>query len=150
VSAQPVELELDLAELLPSWVRSLRAKHRADRTIADYLKAAEALLRWLEELGHPTIPAAITKAHLEEYMGTEIERTSPATAASAYRRLQQLFRWLFEEGEMVGDLGDGRVVVKVSGGVHGGARRVRGEVTGEDQLPPPRRKAVEALDGLEG
>src|SRR3546814_5878384 len=34
------------------------------------------------------------------YIVTEIDRTSPSTAASAFRRLQQLFRWLEDEGEI--------------------------------------------------
>lgn len=90
----------DLLALLPSWERGLRARRRAPRTIGDYLKAATDLAAWLPQQGMPTDPASITREHIEAYIVHELGRTSPTTTASAYRRLQQLFKWLTEEGEI--------------------------------------------------
>lgn len=89
-----------LVDLLPSFERSLRARRRSERTIADYTGAARQLEAWLAAQGMPTAVDAIAREHVEAYIVAELERTSPSTAASAYRRLQQVFRWLAEEGEI--------------------------------------------------
>ena len=43
---------------------------------------------------------AIHREHVEAFLADILERFKPATAASKYRSLQQLFRWLLEEGEI--------------------------------------------------
>jgi integrase len=97
-----------LLGLLPSWERSLKAKRKSDRTIADYLTDATRFCEWLTAQGMPVDPTAITREHVETFIVSELERVSertgeklkPGYVASAYRRLQQLFAWLDDEGEI--------------------------------------------------
>ncbi|MGI8798566.1 MAG: tyrosine-type recombinase/integrase [Pseudonocardia sp.] len=102
----------DLAELLPDWRRHLRAANRAESTVQRYEKDARRLLSFLRETGMPTRATAITREHLEHFfaheqgrprqrpLGGQAKTISPATVAGAYRSLQQLWRWLDEEGEV--------------------------------------------------
>ena len=48
----------------------------------------------------PTAVASIKREHLEAFIAAELARTSPSSAATRYRSLQQFFRWLDEEGEI--------------------------------------------------
>ena len=50
----------------------------------------------------PQTVTALTREHVESYIEAVLDRTSASTAAGHYRRLQQLFRWLDEEGEIGG------------------------------------------------
>lgn len=99
-----------ITALLPSWERSLRAKKLSPRTVADYVKDARAFADWLAEQGMPTDPTAIHREHVEAFIvdrlnGVKTKKDGTTTplsssyAASYYRRLKQLFRWLHEEGE---------------------------------------------------
>lgn len=72
----------------------------APSTIASYLKVGENLLAWLQEAGMPTGAGAIAGEHLEAFLAALTERLSPATVAKHYRSMQQLFRWLVEDGEI--------------------------------------------------
>ena len=85
-----------LNELIPSWVRHLRARNLAPRTIKSYEGSA-----WEFAIACADPKAdEITQAMLEEYFEALMKRTSASNAATSYRRLQQLFRWLLEEGEI--------------------------------------------------
>jgi site-specific recombinase XerD len=90
----------DLHALLPSWRRHLRAANLAPRTIISYLAAGDALDAFLLERGMPTAVAAIRREHIEAFIESLLERKSANTAANRYRSLQQLFRWLLDEGEI--------------------------------------------------
>ena len=48
----------------------------------------------------PTAVPSIRREHVEAFIVAELERTSPSSAATRYRSLQQLFKWLDDEGEM--------------------------------------------------
>lgn len=48
----------------------------------------------------PTDVADLTRDHIEAYLVHLRERTSASTAATRYRGLRQLFKWLEEEGEI--------------------------------------------------
>jgi site-specific recombinase XerD len=48
----------------------------------------------------PTDVTAIRREHVEAFIEDVLARHRPATAATRYRDLQQLFRWLLEEGEI--------------------------------------------------
>jgi len=48
----------------------------------------------------PQRVADIRREHVEDYIIAIGDRHSPATTATRYRALQQLFRWLLEEGEV--------------------------------------------------
>src|SRR3954470_18754495 len=90
----------DLAVLLPDWRTHLRSRNVAPSTIASYLKVGDNLLVWLREAGMPTSAAGIAREHLEAFLAALSDRVSPATVAKHYRSLQQLFRWLVEDGEV--------------------------------------------------
>lgn len=90
-----------LHALIPSWERSLRAANRAPRTIDAYLDAARQLEAFLTSRGMPVAVDAIAREHIEAFLADTLARgLSASTAAGYYRRLQQLFRWLDEEGEI--------------------------------------------------
>lgn len=89
-----------LADLLPSWRITLRAQNKAPRTITAYLDAGEAFLAFLVASGMPTAVALLRREHVETYLAELADRSTAATVAGHYRRLQQLFRWLTEEGEV--------------------------------------------------
>lgn len=101
----------DLSELLPDWRRHLRAANRAESTVRRYEKDARAFLAFLASNGMPTRADAITREHLEHFLADEQSRPrrrrrgeasviAPATVAGTYRSLQQLWRWLVDEGEV--------------------------------------------------
>lgn len=106
--AQPVPLD-DLSELLPDWVRSLRAARKSPKTINIYRNAGLALLDFLRTEQLPTRVTEITRAQLEAYFVELSERPhqrkpgqrlSPSYISQQYRALQQLFKWLVIEGEI--------------------------------------------------
>ena len=90
----------DLSGLLPSWARHLRAENKSPRTVQSYLEAAEQFLAFLRQAGMPTEAAKLRREHVEAFEESLLERWRPATAATRHRSLQQLFRWLEEEGEI--------------------------------------------------
>ncbi len=90
----------DLTVLLPDWRTHLRARNVAPRTIASYLEVGRNLLTWLAEVGMPTTASGVRREHLEAFLAALGDRVSAATVAKHYRSLQQLFRWLVEDGEI--------------------------------------------------
>src|SRR4051794_14858047 len=89
-----------LADLLPDWQVHLRAKNRRPQTIASYLVVGRTFLDYLTAHGMPTNAGGITREHIEAYIADTLDRVAPATAAKHYRSLQQLFRWLVDDGEI--------------------------------------------------
>jgi len=89
-----------LADLLPSWDRSLRAANKAPRTRQGYAEAARGLNAFLEANGMPTEVAKLRREHVEHFIAHLVQTYKPATAANRFRSLQQLFKWLEEEGEV--------------------------------------------------
>src|SRR5258708_2723051 len=90
-----------LAALIPSWRRSLNAEHKSARTIQSYDEAARQFVAFLEATGMPQAVASIHREHVEAFLvGLRESGLSPSTAANRYRSLQQLFRWLEDEGEI--------------------------------------------------
>jgi len=98
----------DLKTLLPSWQRHLRAANLSPRTITAYLSTGETLVRFLRAAGMPTAASGIRREHLETFIEDQLARFQPSTAATRYRDLRQLFRWLLDEGE-TSSTGAGRV-----------------------------------------
>jgi site-specific recombinase XerD len=90
----------DLAVLLPDWRTHLLSRNVALSTISSYLTVGENLLRHLRQHGMPTTANGVRREHLEAFLAALTERVSPATTAKHYRSLQQLFRWLVEDGEI--------------------------------------------------
>src|SRR4051794_8277601 len=66
-----VRTSRSLDALVPSWTRHVRAANLSPRTVQSYAEAARRL---------------------------GVANWRPATAAVRYRSLQQLFRWLIDEG----------------------------------------------------
>jgi site-specific recombinase XerD len=89
-----------LSALLPSWARHLRAENKSPRTVQSYLEASGQFVAFLATRGLPTDAAGIRREHVEAFEDALLTRWKPATAASRHRSLQQLFRWLAEEGEI--------------------------------------------------
>ena len=89
-----------LADLIPSWERSLRAANKAPRTRQGYAEAARRLNAFLEANGMPTQAAKLRREHVEHFIDHLVQTYKPATAANRFRSLQQLFKWLEEEGEV--------------------------------------------------
>jgi site-specific recombinase XerD len=91
----------DIRVLLPSWRRHLRAENRLPRTVQSYLEAALQFQDFLVQQGMPTVVAALTREHVEAFLEHLADRgLKPNTVAIRYRSLQQLFRWLEEDGEI--------------------------------------------------
>lgn len=90
----------DLDELLHDWTRHLRATNRAPSTISSYLRVGESFVDYLRTAGMPTSASAVTREHVESFIADLADRVSAATVAKHYRSLQQLFRWLVEDGEI--------------------------------------------------
>jgi site-specific recombinase XerD len=90
----------DLEVLVRDWQVHLRAKGRSVATISSYLTVADAFRNYLLMQGMPTSAAAVSREHVEHYLAAMRDRVSPATCAKHYRSLQQLFRWLVDDGEI--------------------------------------------------
>jgi site-specific recombinase XerC len=90
----------ELTVLLPSWRLHLEASNMSPRTIRAYTDDGALLAAFLAARGMPTAVLSIRREHVEAFIVAELERTSPSSAATRYRSLQQLFNWLDDEGEI--------------------------------------------------
>jgi site-specific recombinase XerD len=90
----------DLGGLLTDWRRHLRATNKAPSTIVSYANCATALLDYLIAHGMPTGASNVGREHIEAFLADLGDRCSPATTAKHYRSLQQLFKWLVDDGEI--------------------------------------------------
>jgi site-specific recombinase XerD len=100
MSAVNTSLNDTIEDLLDDWRVHLRARNRRPETIKSYTVVASAFAGYLRSIGHPDTPAAIKREHVEAYLADMSDRVSAATVAKHYRSLQQLFRWLTEDGEI--------------------------------------------------
>jgi site-specific recombinase XerD len=91
---------IDIPALLPSFQRSLKAANRSPRTIQSYTEAAEQLADFLVRAGMPTAVSSIRREHVEAFIVDLQSRFRTTTVAVRFRSLQQLFKWLAEEGEI--------------------------------------------------
>ena len=83
-----------LADLLTDWDRHLRARNVSPATIGSYRVTAEQFVAFLVQVGRPTMPASITREHVESFLvARQAEGKAAATVAKAFRNLKQLFRW---------------------------------------------------------
>jgi integrase/recombinase XerC len=86
---------------LRSWQRSLRARNLSPKTCALYLSAGRELVTYLERTGGPTEPADLRREHLEGLILDLQERgRTPSGVSLVYRSLQQLMKYLGQEGEL--------------------------------------------------
>src|SRR5512132_3202609 len=81
--------------LLRSFERYLRATNRSERTVGNYLENLHQVEMFLRPRGVRLRDA--TRADLEEFLADLLARRSAATAATRYKVLRVLYRWLEEE-----------------------------------------------------
>jgi integrase/recombinase XerC len=84
--------------LLRSFERHLRAQNRSERTVSNYLESARRVEVFLEGRGKRLEEA--TQADLEDSLGDILRRRSANTAATRYKVMRVLYRWLEEEEEL--------------------------------------------------
>jgi site-specific recombinase XerD len=117
-SERPVSTTVDdLQTLLPDWRIHLKARNLSPGTVNTYLRDGEQLADFLVRSGMPTAVGDIHREHIEMYLVDLSERTarrvdpatgeparvSPAYVNKQFRSLQQLFKWLHEDGEITAD-----------------------------------------------
>jgi site-specific recombinase XerD len=90
----------DLGRLTDSWSWHLRAANLGPRTIQSYEEAARQFVHFLDRMRAPSSASSLRREHVEAFIAHLLDTRSAATAANRYRSLQQLFRWLVEEGEI--------------------------------------------------
>lgn len=88
---------IPLSELLPSWLRSLRAKNLSERTADSYRLAVEQLVDHLEA---DAPIGAVTADDVRGFLSHILDTRASATAAQRYRSLVQFFKWAHREGEI--------------------------------------------------
>jgi site-specific recombinase XerD len=89
-----------LADLLEDWRVHLRSRNRSRATIESYMTVGRTFTAYLDANGMPATASGVTREHVEHFLADLHERVSPATVAKFYRSLQQLWRWLVEDGEI--------------------------------------------------
>lgn len=89
-----------LMDLLPSWGRHLRAANYSPKTISSYTTSAKRLVEFLAARRRSSDVSSIGTRDIEAFMEDQLARYKPTTAATRYRDLQQLFKWLLAEGEL--------------------------------------------------
>ena len=92
----------ELTALLASWRLHLEASNLSPRTIRAYTDDGALFAAFLARRGMPSAVASIRREHVEAFIAAELARTAPSSAATRYRSLQQLFKWLDDEGEIEG------------------------------------------------
>ena len=83
-----------------SWRVHVEAANLSPKTIKLYLSGVRDLSNFLDTTGMPTTITDLNREHIEAYLVQLRERTSASTAATRYRGLRQMFKWLVEEGEI--------------------------------------------------
>lgn len=86
---------------LRSWQRSLRARNLSPKTVSLYLSAGRELVAHLEPTGGPEEPSQLRREHVEGLILALQERgRTPSGVSLVYRSLQQLMKYLGQEGEL--------------------------------------------------
>ena len=83
----------DLGDELAAFVRNQRANNVSPNTITAYGGAVRQFGLWLQERDYPTTIAKIEAHHVEEWIGSILERSKPATAHNRWRGLQRFLNW---------------------------------------------------------
>lgn len=95
-----VNIHNGLDTLLADWQISLRARSRQPGIIDSFLTCARTFHAFLVAQGMPTAVTAITRDYVEAFLADMFSRVKPATVAKHYRSLQQLFKFLVDDGEI--------------------------------------------------
>lgn len=86
----------DLGDELASFIRAMRANNVSPNTILAYGGAVRQFGRWLLDRDYPTSVAQLEPRHVEEWIGSILETSKPATAHNRWRGLQRFFNWYAE------------------------------------------------------
>jgi site-specific recombinase XerD len=98
ISAAPALVSL--AHFCRPDVFTWRRRTCLPRTVRAYSDDGVLLVRFLTVQGMPTVAASIRGEHVEAFIAAELERAAPSSAATRCQSLQQLFKWLADEGEI--------------------------------------------------
>lgn len=90
---------VDLEALMTSWIRSMRARNLARKTIDSYTESVRQLLDFAEVRD----AEPLDRRTIEDYLADVADRLTPATVSFRYRALQQFFAWLEYEDEIAAD-----------------------------------------------
>lgn len=74
--------------------------NRSPKTILSYDVAATQLISFLQEQGLPTVADRIGTDDIRAFLEKMVATRASATARQRYASLKQLFKWLYEEGEI--------------------------------------------------
>jgi site-specific recombinase XerD len=86
------------SRLVRSFERHLRAENRSEHTVENYLESLHQAEVFLCSRGRRLEEA--TKADLEDFLADLLARRSASTAATRYKVLRILYRWLEEEEDV--------------------------------------------------
>ncbi len=79
------------AILQQSFRRAQVAENKSANTVRSYVATVAQFGAYLAEHGMPTEVSAITREHVESFIGDVLARTKPATASVRYRGLHVFF-----------------------------------------------------------
>ena len=92
----------DLATLIPSFERSLRAANKSPKTVQVYSEAANQLPAFLRETGMPTAVEQIRREGVESFIERLVQtRASPLSLTTGNPALTALFGFLVDFGEII-------------------------------------------------
>jgi site-specific recombinase XerD len=91
-------VEYTPSRLVRSFERHLRAENRSERTVENYLESLHQAEVFLRSRGRRLEDA--TKTDLEDFLADLLARRSASTAATRYKVLRILYRWLEEEEDV--------------------------------------------------
>lgn len=93
-------MSTDLQDLGASFVRSLKADGKAERTRTLYLQSVTYFSRWLADEGQPATLEHLTRDNLRGWFGHLNETKRPATVRTRFRGMRRFCGWLVDEDEL--------------------------------------------------
>ena len=87
----------DLGE---SFLRSLRAENKSEKTVKAYMEALRLLDRFLTAQGMPRETMNVRREHIEAFISDILAKWKATTAHNRYRSLQAFYKWAISEGEI--------------------------------------------------
>lgn len=89
--------DLDLRDLLESWMLALKVEHKADNTLKLYRAGVEQYIDWCAT---EKLPPMLERNQVRAWISTLIDAgAEPATAAARQSAVKRLSKWLLTEDE---------------------------------------------------